>query len=317
MLRKKLILLLMMIFIGTTVYPVEKIRVTAPDGLPALALVKMINEDNIIGENEIEYKIEKISESLVMELMKKNADIAIVPSNLAGQLYNKGLGYKIAGTVGWGSFYVISRENIDSVDKLKGEEVYTIGKGLTPDIILQTILRENKIVPQKDIKINYLTGGNELAPLYLAKKIDKAVVSEPILSRILSKDNKTKINISLNDEWKKIFKTERGYPQSTLIVSKELLEKNPKLVDEFIEKLKESTAFIRSDDEKREEYLKNAGLTTVGIDILSQVTERADIGFTSAKDDAKEYMIYFEKIAENDKKAIGGKIPDEKIFISK
>lgn len=315
--KRKLILLLMTIFIGILTYSQEVVKVAAPDGLPALTLVKMINEQKSLAGEEIEYKIEKLSESLVMNLMKKEADIAIVPSNLAGQLYNKGLGYKIAGTIGWGSFYVVSREDIKSINDLKGKEIYTIGKGLTPDIIFQTILKENGLLPQKDIKINYLAGGNELAPLYLSGKAEIVVVSEPVLSRILSKDSTSKVNISLNDEWKSIFNTKRGYPQSTLVVSDELLEKNPLILDEFIRALQESITFIKSNNDKIDEYVKNAGITIIGIDILNNVLERGNIDFTLAEDGKEEYKFYFEKIAENDGKAIGGKVPDEKIFISK
>mgnify|MGYP000228858012 FL=1 len=115
-----------------------------------------------------------------MNFLKRESDIGIVPSNLAGQLYNKNLNYKIIGTVGWGSFYIISREDIGDIKDLKGKEIYTIGKGLTPDIILQSILEENGINPDKDLKINYLSGGNELAPLYLAGKINIAMISEPV-----------------------------------------------------------------------------------------------------------------------------------------
>lgn len=217
--KKKFIYFILMLILSINIYSKDKIKVVAPDGLPALSLVKMINEKPQINGVDVEYKIEKLSESLVMTLMKKDADIAIVPSNLAGQLYNKGLGYKIGGTVGWGSFYVISRENFDSLKVLKGKEIGTIGKGLTPDIILQTLLKKNGLDLSKDIKIDYLSSGNELAPLYLSGKKDIVVIAEPMASKILSKDKNSKINVELNQEWKKLFNVAKGYPQSTLIVS--------------------------------------------------------------------------------------------------
>lgn len=150
--KKTIIALLMMLFFITTVYSKDTIKFTSPDGLPALSMVKMMNDNKKISDKKIEYKLEKVSESLVMNFLKKESDMGIVPSNLAGQLYNKNLDYKIIGTIGWGSFYIISREDFMDIKDLKGKEIYTIGKGLTPDVMLQTILKENNINPAKDLK---------------------------------------------------------------------------------------------------------------------------------------------------------------------
>lgn len=46
--------------------------------------------------------IQKTSDTLVAELLKSKADIAVVPSNLALQVHNKELEYKVAGTIGSG-----------------------------------------------------------------------------------------------------------------------------------------------------------------------------------------------------------------------
>lgn len=314
--KKKIIALFMMLFFITAVYSKDTVKFTSPNGLPALSVVKMINDNKEISGKKIEYKLEKISESLVMNFLKKESNIGIVPSNLAGQLHNKNLNYKIIGTVGWGSFYVISRENLEDIKDLKGKEIYTIGKGLTPDIMLQTILEENGINPAKDLKINYLSGGNELAPLYLAGKVNIAMVSEPVLSKIMSKDNKTKINFNMNDEWKKIFKSNTGFPQSTLIVTEELVKEDPEFVSKFITELKNSIEFIYSENSDKEKYIAESKIT-IDISILNEVIKRANIKFVLADDSKEVYKLYFEKIEKTNSKAIGGKIPDEKIFMSK
>lgn len=314
--KKTIIALFMMLFFITAVYSKDTIKFTSPDGLPALSVVKMINDDKEISGKKIEYKLEKISESLVMNFLKKESDIGIVPSNLAGQLYNKNLNYKIIGTVGWGSFYVISRENIKEIKDLKGKEIYTIGKGLTPDIMLQTILEENGINPAKDLKINYLSGGNELAPMYLAGKIDIAMVSEPVLSKIISKDSKSKINFNMNDEWKKVFKNDMGFPQSTLIMAESLIKEEPEFVSEFITELENSIEFIYGENPDKEKYIAESKIT-IDMSILNEVIKRANIKFIPADDSKEAYKLYFEKIEKTNSKAIGGKVPDEKIFMSK
>lgn len=254
----------------------------------------MISDDKEISGKKIEYKLEKVSEFLVMNFLKRESDIGIVPSNLAGQLYNKNLNYKIIGTVGWGSFYIISREDIRDIKDLKGKEIYTIGKGLTPDIILQSILEENGINPDKDLKINYLSGGNELAPLYLAGKINIAMISEPVLSKIMSKDNKSKIIFNMNEEWKKAFRSNTGFPQSTLVAKEELIKEDPEFIAEFVKELENSIEFIYGKNSDKEKYTAESKIT-IDMSILNEVIKRANIKYVPAGDSREAYKVYFER----------------------
>ena len=290
--KKIIIVLFMMLFFITAVYSKDVVTFAFPDGLPALSIVKMINDDKEISGKKIDYKLEKISESLIMNFLKEESDIGIVPSNLSGQLYNKNLDYKIVGTIGWGSFYIVSREKIKNIEDLKGKEIYTIGKGLTPDIILQTILKENGINPDKDLRINYLSGGNEIAPMYLAGKIDIIMVSEPVLSKILSKDKRSEINFDMNNEWKKVFKDDIGFPQSTLIVKENLIKEEPEFISAFINKLENSIEFIYSKNPVKEEYIIESKIT-IDLSVLDEILKRVNIKFISADNSRETYRLYF------------------------
>ena len=102
----------------------------------------------------IKHSIEKSTDLLLSELMKGDADLAIVPSNLALQSYKKQLGYKIAGTIGWGALYLVSSEDISDLTQLEGCEIYNTGKGLTPDIIFRRILNQNNVCALRRIMVN-------------------------------------------------------------------------------------------------------------------------------------------------------------------
>ena len=175
--RKKFIFV-MFLFCFTISLFAKNIKVLTPSGLPALSLVKMVNENKQIAGNNIEYKIEKNSDALVVDMLKREGDIAIVPSNFAAQLYNKNLDYVILGTVGWGSFYIVSDKKITSLKELKNKQIYTFGRGLTPDIVLRNILLNNGINLENGIKINYVTSGNELPPLFIGGKAN--IINIPV-----------------------------------------------------------------------------------------------------------------------------------------
>lgn len=308
MLKKNLLMLF--ILLSLSVFA-ETIKVVTPDGLPALSLVNMMDTKKI-DNIQLNYKVEKMSDSLIVDMLKREGDIAIVPSNFSAQLYNKKLGYKILGTIGWGSFYVVSRDNINSLEELKGKEVYTFGKGLTPDLIFQSIL-EKKGINKNSIKINYLSSGNEVASLYLGKKVDTIVIPEPMLSKVLSKSPTSTIVANLNDEWKNITNSDLGYPQSTLVIKEEIYETNPKFVKEFINKLTESISKLYKNSGETVENVKRNSLS-IDTSVLNKVLTRANIFYTPIIDCKEEYNNYFKILELTNKKVIGGKLPDEEIF---
>lgn len=308
MLKKNLLILF--ILLSLSVFA-ETIKVVTPDGLPALSLVNMMDTKKI-DNIQLNYKVEKMSDALIVDMLKREGDIAIVPSNFSAQLYNKKLGYKILGTIGWGSFYVVSRDNINSLGELKGKEVYTFGKGLTPDLIFQSIL-EKKGINKNSIKINYLSSGNEVASLYLGKKVDTIVIPEPMLSKVLSKSPTSTIVANLNDEWKNITNSDLGYPQSTLVIKEEIYETNPKFVKEFINKLTESISKLYKNSGETVENVKRNSLS-IDTSVLNKVLTRANIFYTPIIDCKEEYNNYFKILELTNKKVIGGKLPDEEIF---
>lgn len=308
MLKKNLLILF--ILLSLSIFA-ETIKVVTPDGLPALSLVNMMDTKKI-DNIQLNYKVEKMSDALIVDMLKREGDIAIVPSNFSAQLYNKKLGYKILGTIGWGSFYVVSRDNINSLEELKRKEVYTFGKGLTPDLIFQSIL-EKKGINKNSIKINYLSSGNEVASLYLGKKVDTIVIPEPMLSKVLSKSPTSTIVANLNDEWKNIANSDLGYPQSTLVIKEEIYETNPKFVKEFINKLTESISKLYKNSGETVENVKRNSLS-IDTSVLNKVLTRANIFYTPIIDCKEEYNNYFKILELTNKKVIGGKLPDEEIF---
>ena len=295
----------------------KEIKFVAPDGLPAIAVAKLIKEKpEVKAGYNINYTIEKNSEGLSTSVMKSEPDIAIVPSNLAAIAFNKNKEYKIAGTVGFGSFYIGSTNENQTIDNLKGKEVYNIGKGLTPDIIARTILKDKGVDVDKDINFSYVDGVNELAPIILSGKTQYAVIPEPALSTVQSKNEKFKVMLDLNEEWKKINNSEYGYPQSTIIVKKELYEKDKEFVKEFLAKVKTGIEWAYSDKETLGTYCEEIGISAKK-PIIVKAMDKSNIKYVGIKDSYKDYKTYFEKLNQFDPKTIGGSVPNDEIFMEK
>ncbi|MCC0752350.1 ABC transporter substrate-binding protein [Clostridioides sp. ZZV13-5731] len=292
---------------------VKEVKVAVPDGLPAVAVAKLANENPAIKDGyETMYSIEKTPEAISTRVMKKDVDIAIVPSNMAAIAYNKTSSYNIVGTVGMGSLYLVSTDDIKDYSDLIGKEVGCTGKGLTPDITIRSLLSQKDISPA-DINFNYVNSASELVPLLAAGKITTGIVPEPALSTLMSKNPDIKIIKSLNDSWKEVSGSKDGYPQSTLIIKSDFLRDNKEFVDSFLGQLSNSVDWANKNPEELGKYSENIKISTEP-KIIGKALKRSNLKYIPVKDMINDYKNYYEKLANFDDKTVGGKVPDEAIY---
>lgn len=294
----------------------ENINFIVPDGLPAISIAKLIKEDPQVKGVNLTYSIEKSSDTIATAVMKKEADIAIVPSNLAAIAFNKNGDYKIVATVGWGSFYIGTTKDSENLEDIKDKEVYNIGKGLTPDIITKSILKDKGIDPDKEVNFTYVDGVAELAPIILSGKTEYAVIPEPALSTVKLKNPNFKVISNLNDEWKALNDSKYGYPQATLIVKKDIVENNKEFVNELLKQIENSTQWIYSNKDEAGSYCEEIGISAKKPVVISAI-DNSNIKYVSINETINDYKKYYDKLNEFDSSTIGGKVPDDKIFMEK
>ena len=322
--RKKLLLLLSLVLILSLVVGCGKTEVKEPktiqfcyrDGIPALTVAKLVKENPVIDESiTIDYEMQKSPDLLVTKILKEEADIAIVPSNLAAQAFNKNLSYKLVGTSVWGTLHLASTEDIKSFEELKGKEIYCFGKGLTPDLVLKFVLSKNGIDPDKDVKITYLNAASEVGPAFISGKTDLAVLPEPLATSIMMKKEDAKIIFDLNKEWSNITGTDKGYPQASLIIKSDLIENNIEFVENFI-KYEESVKWAKENPEVLGQYAEELELGVMKAAIVEGI-ERINIGSFPIEDSKEEYKTYYKAILDFAPDFIGGKLPDEELYFER
>ncbi len=294
------------------------VSIGAPDGLPAIAISKLAGEKHQIKDNyEVKYILEGTSDALSTDVMKEALDLAIVPSNMAAVAYNKTSNYKILGTVGMGSFYLVSSDSsVTGLDSsLSGKEVGAIGKGLTPDITVRSLLKEQG-VDSSTVIFNYSNEASDLVTLLATNKLTTGIVPEPALTGLLSKNSDLKVVCSLNDTWKSVFKNENGYPQSTLIVKSSFAEKNTEFINNFIKIIAENTDWINKNPKEAGEFAEEFGVT-VQKDVLQKAIDRTNLKFISISECKNDYINYYEKLFNFNPKVLGGSVPEEDIYYTK
>ncbi|MCT4583575.1 MAG: ABC transporter substrate-binding protein [Peptostreptococcaceae bacterium] len=289
---------------------IKEVNFIYPAGAPAITTLKFRKDNEKIMDTKINYNMLKTTDLLVSKLVSKEADIAIVPTNLASKLYNKGLDYKLVGSSVWGVLYLVSDEKMDDINKLKGKDIYAIGKGLTPDILLRYVLKQNEIDPDKDVNITYLSGATELVPSYISGKAKIALMPEPMLSTVMAK-KETNIILDFQSEFGN--KQNRiGYPQVSIIARGDIL-KDKDFMNEFFKNYKESISYM---NENKLEVKDLAKEFEIGINenIIIKSLDRIPMNFYYAKDIKDSLNDYLTILYDFSKESVGGNLPKDDFY---
>ncbi len=125
----------------------QTIKVVAPDGAPALAIAKFINNNEDFGTGK-DFSYSVVASSNIGSFVQRGeGDIVIIPVNAATKLYkaNASDTYKLVSVVTHGNLYIMSTEKIESIKDLKGKTIGVIGQGLVPDLTFKAILNKQGI----------------------------------------------------------------------------------------------------------------------------------------------------------------------------
>lgn len=296
---------------------VKNVRVIMPTGVPAISMAEMIKGKSFeMSGYTIDYTVLESPDMLAGKLISNEADLAVVPTNLAIKLYNKGINIRYGGGVVWGILYVISQERTNDWQALKGKEIYTLGRGLTPDIVLRYLLTKNGLTPGKDITIRYANSTTELAPTFLVGKSSYSLIPEPALSMVMKKKPSTNIMFDLQKEWAKVTGITDGYPQASLIMIGDFAENNPEFIEKFLAAYEKSVQKTNTDPAHAAK-LAATYLKAPGAPIIAQAIPRSNLRWVPAAEARKPLEAYFKVLSDFNPAVIGGKMPDDAFYYAR
>ena len=288
-----------------------------PDGAPSLAAVSLMQNHSEIGGVKVNYEIvpaENIAGSFTAE-----GDIAIMPTNATAKLFNKGIDLKLLSVNVFGVLYMIGKAPISSLEDLKGEVVYNIGEGNTPDLLLKYFLTEAGIEYEKsaepiDGKVAFAYENDATAVIAkMSKGVAKyGVMGQPVVTNA-NKKLGTQIVLDFQAEWAKI-SGGNSYPQASVVVKGELA-KDKAFCKALFNALCENKAYITQNPQEIKGILAkfNSALT---FDFTKEVVDACNIDCVSAIDARADIEGYFNAIKAFDSKFIGGNLPGDSYYLN-
>ncbi len=220
----------------------EELLVVAPDGAPALALAKLMAEDE--AGDGVSYRVvdaSTVSARVTNADMEKNADFCVLPVTAASKLLGNGEKYRMLGLVTQGNLYLVSKKSTTPLDAatiraLHGKTCGVLKMNEVPGLTFRatlarlgveyemlgegTVAREDKL----NLKAVDAKGIDGSLEYYL--------VAEPQASKL------KRAGFSLVGDLQALYGDESGgYPQAALVVKTSVLEKNEAFVKAFTKKV--------------------------------------------------------------------------------
>lgn len=295
----------------------DSYTLVAPDGAPALAVMGLFDGDYAGAKIDISLTS---AQNINAEAMRN--DLAIVPSNLAVNLFNGGTDIKMIGVVTFGNVYVVSSLSgeVSSLESLKGKMVYSIGQNSVPDFVFRSILKKNNIefatgetAVESKVVIQYAQAPEIVTRLAQCKKNGVeayGVIAEPALTNAVNK-----IGVTTVFDLQALYGDEDfGYAQAVIIASnKAYNDKN--FIKALTKKLENNKNFLlESYEQGYNNILAKYPDTVLPSTMESGTIERSNVGFVSAKDAKDKFVTLMNDILEFNPTIIRNALPADEFY---
>lgn len=287
---------------------IENVTFSAPEGTPALAMLRLATDNAKIGDISVTYKVVKPA-NIAAEMSAKKSDIVIMPVNAGANLIRQGAGYKLISIAVDGSLYMVGNTEKGgeiSIDDIKGKRIACIGQTGVPGLVFRyvlsangiTIVDENTAPSENQVSVRYAPDGTAAAQLLKGGQVDFMVVGEPAAT---AQTNKLKLNAEMNlqSEYAKVSGAS-NYPQAGLFVS-ERLYSNEKFMSELFSALAASKKWVNENKADVTSFAQTNLYASANFPAIA--IDRCALNATRLDDVQKAQVITFlEKVMPKDAK---------------
>lgn len=234
--------------LGCERVPENETTVYMPDGAPALAMAKLLSEDE--EGDGVTYSVVDTSKEMKALLSKltnvdkeKNADFCVLPITAAAQLLGTGELYQMLGVVTQGNLYLLANsadaKPINGASDLVGKTVQVAKLNEVPGLTLKATLNRQGVAWQVlDGEEKAVDKANLVSASFGA---DFELLAEPAVSKRVSAGRSVVVG-----DLQALYGRENGYPQAVLVGKRAFMDEHPKFTQEFLAKVQENEAWLKT-----------------------------------------------------------------------
>ena len=300
---------------------VDTLVLSGPMASVSHPLLRMIETGALkdVAKN-VKFVMWKSPDELRALTLRGKANFIAVPTNVAANLYNKGVDIKLQNVSVWGILGMLTRDkNKKTLADFKGCKIAMPFRGDMPDIVFQEIAKKEGLDPKKDFKIEYVSSPIDAMQMLIMRRVDNALLVEPAISMALRKTHSFPLKLiapdlyrsaDLQKEWGEVFHVEGKIPQAGMATVGKV---NPYIVKRFNEEYAKALTWYKTHPQEAGK-LVNKYIPMLTPEAVADSISHVQLNDVSAKDAQKDLEFFFNVLKNNNPKIIGGKLPDSDFY---
>lgn len=295
----------------------EPLTLWGPPAAPSIILAQAV-ADGLLKPfaPDATFKVWKTPDEMRAGLSSGTMTAVVVPTYVAANLYNRGLGVRLANVLTKGLLYVVAPTGtVTDITSLKGKRVAVPFRNDMPDFIFRRLVAAAGL-QLADITIEYPATPPEALQLLVSGRVDAALLSEPASSGAIMRAKLSMMSLERAIDCQKVWAKVTGaptIPQAGLAVTDKLATQ---IGADGVAALQQ--ALETAVDSIAKNPSKAASIAASAFNLPSPIIERS-IPFSNlvvqrASAARSDLTTLFEVLAKEDPRIIGGKLPDDRFY---
>lgn len=268
--------------------------------------------------HQVEFRAWSNPDQLRALVVGGEADFVAAPTNVAANLYNRGVPLRLLDVSVWGILWLVSRNGEwQTLADFRGEEIVLPFRADMPDIVFQLLAERQGLDLQEDFRIRYVASPLDAMQLLVSRRADHALLAEPAVSMALRKTQSFPVSViapelfrsvDLQREWGRVLERAPRIPQAGIaavgaaVTDAALLEKIQQL-------LPQAHAWCWANPQECGLMVKKYADMLLPEAVADSL--RAVPAYYRTAGQAREELEYFYSLLhEKNAALVGGKLPD-------
>lgn len=302
-----------------------KLVLSGPFAAVSFPLIHMVESGALKDVAEtVEFRSRKDPDQLrVLALdAKSDVDFVAMPTNVAANLYNRGVKLQLVNVSTWGVLWMVSREaNLKTLADFKGKEILMPFRADMPDIVFQVLAEKQGLDVKRDFTLRYVGSPLDAMQMLITRRADHALLAEPAVSVALRKTKSFPVSViapelyrsaNLQEEWGRVTQRPARIPQAGMVALGRALA-DPALVEKFQKAYAASLAWCEKHPEECGKLVAKRVdmLTPEGVADSVRVDNAV---FVTAREAKPELEFFFGLLHARQPALVGGKLPDAAFY---
>ncbi|MCO5091543.1 ABC transporter substrate-binding protein [Bosea sp. (in: a-proteobacteria)] len=295
----------------------EPLVLWGPPATPGLLLVAAAKDPSLkrFADN-VEVRIWRTPDEMRAGVSSGGMKAVVVPTYVAANLHNRGLGIRLANILTHGLLQVVApADTVATLADLKGKRVAVPFKNDMPDFLFRRMLAAQGLKPD-ELNIDYSGTPPEAVQLLLGGRVDAALLSEPATSAAILLSGLRAKPLERAVDLRKLWAAATGrpnIPQAGLAVTDALTQQ---IGAEGIAALQRAieTALATVLADPAGVAGEAAGLFQLPAPVLAGAVPVSNLAAETASAARPDLEALFTALATDDSRIIGGKLPGDAFY---